>query len=292
MDPSIFFQHLLNGVTLGSLYAFIAVGLTIIYGITRIINFAHGRFYMLGAYITYIFLQIIGLHYFIALPLTILTLFIIGYLFDVIVLRKIRERGYVVTTVITLCVGLIIGNLVKAIWGRIDLMMHTFLTKSVTIGPITTYAQRLFSIPVILVTFWILHYFLFNTKTGNAMRAYSQNQELCIAVGVDTNRILTFSIALSASLAGLGAAVIAPLFRIFPDVGGLPINKAYVIICMGGFGNVKGALLCAFIIGITESVLAGYFFPSYRDLFGFALAIIVFLIRPQGIFGTKVGFEW
>jgi branched-chain amino acid transport system permease protein len=292
MDLTIFLQNMLNGFTLGALYSMIAVGITIIYGITRIINFAHGQFYMIGGYLIYLYLNYIGLHYYLALPLTVISLFLLGLIFDFAIIRSIQERGYVTTVVVTSSIGLIIGNLVKVYYGRIDLMINTFLTRSYKIGPIYALGQRLFSIPVVFITFWALHWMLFHTKTGKAMRAYSQNKELCDAVGIDRQRISTISIALSAALAGLGAGVIAPISRIFPNMGGLPINKAYVVICMGGFGNVKGALVSAFIVGFAESLFAGYFYPSYKDLIGFTVGIIIFLLRPQGIFGTKVGFEW
>jgi branched-chain amino acid transport system permease protein len=283
-------EQLLHGLTLGSLYAMVATGLALMFGVVRLINFAHGEFYMLGGYAFWFAFREAGLPYPIAAVVAAAAMAVFGLVYERAVIRAILDRTWHVQLLATLATSIVLTNLAIIVFGTQPKEVPTLLSATILeVGGIRLAWHRLLVLVAAVVIFAALQRFVSRTKTGKAMRAMSQNREACAVVGVDVERVARATFALSAALAGAAAALVSPLFNIFPDVGALLTLKAFAAVIVGGFGFVKGAIAAAFIIGVAESLAAGYVSYAYKDALGFLVMIAVLLWRPQGLFGRRIG---
>jgi branched-chain amino acid transport system permease protein len=284
-----FFQLLVNGLSFGAIYAMVAVGLTIVFGILEVVNFAQGEFYMLGAYLTYLVI-LAQLPYPIAIIAAIAAMVLIGLAVERFAIRPLIGKAWQLPILSTLGISIIIQNGAIVIWTpnpRTILVEASSQTVNI-LGVVITY-QRLAILILALLVFISLYFFVQRTKTGKAMRAVSQNKEACQVIGIDVNRISIISFALGAGLSGLGGAVVAPVMPIHPVMGILVVIKCFAAVIMGGFGNIQGTIYASFILAIVESYAVAYFSLQYKDLFAFLVMIIILLFKPHGIFGQKVG---
>jgi branched-chain amino acid transport system permease protein len=283
-------EQLLNGLTLGAMYGCIAVGQALIFGVARLINFAHGDMFMVGAYTFFLAFSVVGLPYPLAVIVSVVVMFGFGGLFERVVIRPILDRPWHVHLIATLGASVVLTNAFILMWGTTPKVVPT--SYSATILEFAGFRMSLQRVIVLVVTvlgFFALHLFLEKTKTGKAMKAMSQNRDACAVVGVDVRRISTLTFALSCGLLGLASSVVAPLFIISPTMGMGLTFKAFAAVIMGGFGQVNGAIYGAFILGLTEALAAGYISVEYKDAIAFAMMVLVLLLRPQGLFGRKVG---
>lgn len=282
--------QLLNGITLGALYALVAVGLSLIFGVTEVVNFAHGEFFMLGGF-TFYFLHSIGvLPYAVTIVLTMVVLAAFGLVFHLIVLRRIMNRRFQVQLMATLAASIIISNGAILLWGTTPRQTPTALSRLILdVGGFSISAQRILLVVLTVAAFLALQVFLQRTKLGKAMRAMAQNREACTAVGINPALVSAVAMALGAALCGLAGAVISPVFQVFPSMGLLLTLKAFAVVIMGGFGNVRGAFIAAFLIGLAEALTAGYISSDYRETVPFVVLLLVLMLRPYGLFGRKVG---
>ena len=283
-------EQLVNGLTLGSLYALVAIGLALVVGVLRLINFAHGDLFMVGGYL--FFLARLGgeTPYGVAVVATVAGMALLGYAFERAVIERVLDKTWRVQLVATLAISIIIVNAFIYMWGLNPKMAPTPLAgRFLELGMIRIAAQRLVIFVVAPVAFMAFSMFLQRTRTGRAMRAISQNREACLVVGVDPHRIAGVTFAISAGLAGLASALIVPLYSVQPLMGTLLTFKALAAVIMGGFGQIKGALLAAYVLGVAEAMAAGFLSSSYADLVSFGVMVLVLLLRPQGLFGRKVG---
>jgi branched-chain amino acid transport system permease protein len=293
---NILIEQILNGLTLGAQYALVAVGLSLIFGVVGIINFAHGEFFMLGAYAFYMVYPWNGpIPYGLAIVLSMFIMLIFGMAYERIVIRPVLEKPYYTQIVATLATSIIFVNAAISIWGTTPKTTPTTLAKTMIRTPYFNIShQRILVFAVTAVTFTLLYLFIKKTKTGKAMRAVSQNREACAVHGIKVYRISTLTFGISSGLAGLAGALVAPLFNVLPTMGMLLVLKAFAAVIMGGFGQVSGAIYAAFLIGLTEALAAGYIHhlhidSAYRDAFPFGMMILVLIFRPHGLFGKKVG---
>ncbi len=284
-----FFQLLVNGLSFGAIYAMVAVGLTIVFGILEVVNFAQGEFYMLGAYLTYLVI-LIQLPYPISIIAAIAVMTLVGIVVERFAIRPLIGKAWQLPILSTLGISIIMQNGAIVLWTpNPRTIIVEAASKTINIlGVVITY-QRLIIILLALAIFIGLHYFVQKTKTGKAMRAVSQNKEACQVIGVDIGRISTISFALGAGLSGLGGAVVAPVMAIHPVMGILVVIKCFAAVIMGGFGNIQGTMYASFILAIVESFAVAYVSLQYKDAFAFAVMIIVLLFKPHGVFGRKVG---
>ncbi len=284
-----FFQLLVNGLSFGAIYAMVAVGLTIVFGILEVVNFAQGEFYMLGAYLTYLVI-LIQLPYPISIMAAIAVMTLVGIVVERFAIRPLIGKAWQLPILSTLGISIIMQNGAIVLWTpNPRTIIVEAASKTINIlGVVITY-QRLIIILLALAIFIGLHYFVQKTKTGKAMRAVSQNKEACQVIGVDIGRISTISFALGAGLSGLGGAVVAPVMAIHPVMGILVVIKCFAAVIMGGFGNIQGTMYASFILAIVESFAVAYVSLQYKDAFAFAVMIIVLLFKPHGVFGRKVG---
>jgi len=283
-------EQLLHGLTLGSMYAMVATGLALMFGVVRLINFAHGEFFMLGAYAFWFSFKELHLPYPVAVVAAAVAMTVFGMVYERTVIRSILDRTWHVQLIATLATSIVMTNLAMIVFGTQAKEVPTTLSSTViTVGGLRTTWQRLLVVAGALVVFAALHWFVTRTKLGKAMRAMSQNREACAVVGVDVQKVALATFAVSAALAGIAAALVTPLFNIYPDMGSLLALKAFAAVIVGGFGYVNGAIAASFLIGVAESLAGGYVSYAYKDAFAFLFMIAVLLWRPQGLFGRRIG---
>jgi branched-chain amino acid transport system permease protein len=283
-------EQTIHGLTLGSMYAMVATGLALMFGVVRLINFAHGEFFMLGAYTFWFAFAVLGLPYVLAVLVAAGAMAVFGVVYERTIIRAILDRSWHVQLIATLATSITLTNLAIIVFGTQAKEVPTRLSSTILqVGELRIAWHRLLVLGAALVIFAALHWFVRRTKTGKAMRAMSQNREACAVVGVDIRRVARVTFALSALLAGGAAALVTPLFNIFPDMGALLTLKAFAAVIVGGFGYVQGAIAASFIIGVTESLAAGYISYAYKDAIAFVIMIAVLLWRPQGLFGRRTG---
>ena len=289
---TVFIDSLLNGLTLGAFYALVTLGLALIFGVARLVNFAHGDFFMIGGYVLFLLQSSTAVSYWLIVVLTTAALVLFGLLFERLVVDDIIERPWWVHLVATLASSIILSNAALLIF-RSDPKQVPTQYSSTIVGILgaQTSVQRLLVLGAVVVVFLWLRWFLNHTWTGKAMRAISQNREMCAVVGVDIRRMTLITFAISAGLAGLSASLLAPLYSVSPTMGSLITLKALAAVVMGGLGQVTGGFYAAFILGLVESFFAAYVPDgfAYKDAASFAIFLVVLMVRPYGLFGRKVG---
>jgi len=282
-------QLLVNGLSFGAIYAMVAVGLTIVFGILEVVNFAQGEFYMLGAYLTSLVL-LAQLPYPAGVLTAIVVMVVVGLAVERLAIRPLIGKAWQLPILSTLAISIILQNGAILLWSPNPRTISVEAAGRVinVLGVVIT-AQRLLIILLALAVFAALHYFVQHTKTGKAMRAVSQNKAACAVLGIDVQRISLIAFALGAGLSGLGGAIVAPTMAIHPVMGLLLVIKCFAAVIMGGFGNMHGTIYAAFILGVVESFAVAYVSLQYKDVFAFMVMIAVLLFRPHGMFGRKVG---
>jgi branched-chain amino acid transport system permease protein len=283
-------EQVVHGLTLGSLYAMVATGLALMFGVVRLVNFAHGEFYMLGGYAFWYAYGELGLPYAMAGLLATAAMSVFGVAYEYTVIRAILPRSWHVQLIATLATSITLTNLAILVFGTQPKEVPTRLSSSIVeVAGLRVAWQRLLVLAAAVIVFAALEWFVTRARLGRAMRAMSQNREACAVVGVDVQQVAMATFAISAALAGGAAVLVSPLFNIFPDVGALLTLKAFAAVIVGGFGYVKGAIAAAFLIGLAESLAAGYVSYAYKDAIAFVVMVIVLLVRPQGLFGRRIG---
>ena len=272
------------------MYAMVAAGLALMLGVARLINFAHGEFFMLGAYAFWYAYSEWGLPYPLAALLAPAVMVLFGIAYQRSVIRAILPRSWHVQLIATLATSIVLTNLAIIVLGAQPKEVPTMLSSRIlALGGFRIVWQRLLVLAAALLIFWALQRFVACTRTGKAMRAMSQNREACAVVGVDVQRVTLVTFALSAGLAAVAATLVSPLFNIFPDMGTVLTLKAFAAVVAGGFGYVNGAIAASFLIGITEALAGSYISYAYKDAIAFVIMIAVLLWRPQGLFGRRIG---
>lgn len=291
----IFVEHLLNGLTLGAFYALVTLGLALIFGVARLVNFAHGDFFMVGGYVLFLLQSTTAtanLPYAIKIVIVVAALALFGILFERLIIHKVINRSWRVHLVATLASSMLLVNVALLLFTSDPKAVHIqYTTSFVELAGIRTSVQRILVLVTVILAYAALQWFLYRTDTGRAMRAVSQNRDLCAVVGIDVRRIALITFAISAGLAGLAAGLLTPLFSVSPAMGSLITIKGLTAVIMGGLGQITGGFYAAFILGIAESLFVGYV-PggfAYRDVIAFVLLIMILLFRPHGLFGRKIG---
>ena len=283
-------EQLVHGQTLGSMYAMVAAGLALMLGVARLINFAHGEFFMLGAYAFWYGYRELGLPYPLAGVLAVALMIAWGVAYQRTVIRAILARSWHVQLIATLATSIVLTNLAIIVFGTQPKEVPTALSSRILeVGGLRMAWQRLLVLGGALVIFGALHWFVTRTRAGRAMRAMSQNREACAVVGVDVQHVALITFAVSAALAAAAATLVSPLFNIFPDMGAGLTLKAFAAVVAGGFGYVNGAIAASFLIGLTEAIAGSYLSYAFKDAFAFIIMIAVLLWRPQGLFGRRLG---
>ncbi len=290
MTLNSFLQNMANGISLGSLYALIAIGYTMVYGILRLINFAHGDLVMFGAYIAFYGTAIFRLPWWATFLLAVILTIAVGVIIERVAYRPLRNFPRVNLFTAAVAVSFLLENLGIVVFGGRPkaFVRPAFLDQVLSVGSVSFVSYTPVIIITALVLFGGLLLIINRTKAGMAMRALSKDIETTALMGVNTNRIIMFAFILSSALAAAGGVLWAIKFpQINPLMGVMPGLKAFVAAVLGGIGNVGGAMIGGLLLGIIEIMLVAFFpdLSGYRDAFAYAILILVLLFRPTGIMG-------
>ncbi|MGQ9537042.1 MAG: branched-chain amino acid ABC transporter permease [Actinomycetota bacterium] len=278
-----FLNQLIIGIQLGSQYVMVALGLTLIFGILDISHFAHGHLYMLGAYFLYVLLVLAKVNYWLALPLCMVALALGGVAVERLVYRPLRDQPHINTFIAAIGLILFLETMVRAIQPK-ALSVPKPIDRVFSAGGVSMEAQRLIVIVGAALLVVLLHLFIKRTRLGTAIEAVAQNREGAALVGINVNRISLLTFAIATALAAAAAVLMAPLAFIAPEMGGVLILKAFVIVVLGGLGSMQGAIVGGYILGILEAMAIAYFSSTYKDVFAFAVLILILAVRPTGLF--------
>jgi branched-chain amino acid transport system permease protein len=286
-------QLMLNGLMLGLIYALIAVGLALIFGVLEIINFAHGEFLMLGGYAMALCLPLFGLSYWPSLLVAVLTTSLFGVMLYEFFLRHIAQKEFERSILTTLGISMILLFGMQYLFTATPLLVDTsYGFDGVEVGAIRITATRLIAGGLSVAAFSGLYCILKFTQFGRAMRAISQNREAAMMVGIQPRHVARNAVALAAALCGLAGAALAPIQLLYPAMGQAIIFKAFALVVIGGLGNMTGAVVVAIALGLIESWIGGFFGIVWQEAAVFSIMIVAVLLRPNGIFqgsGMRVG---
>ncbi len=286
-------QLTLNGLTLGLLYALIAVGLSLIFGVMEIINFAHGEFLMLGAYVMAFALPVFGLLYWPSLAISIVAVALFGLVVYEILLARLRPDEFERSILITLGLSIIVMHLVQYFFTADPRLVDTqFGFNGLDIGAIRINWTRVIAALAAVAAFAGLFGVLRYTQFGRAMRAIAQNREAALMVGIRPRTVARNAVVLATGLCGLAGSAIAPIQLVTPYMGQFLIFKAFALVIIGGLGNIPGAVAAAVGLGLIESWIGGFFEIAWQEAAVFVIMIAVLFVRPDGLFkrgGMRVG---
>jgi branched-chain amino acid transport system permease protein len=282
---------IVNGITAGSVYALVAVGMAIIFGVLRAINFAHGEYYMLGTFSSWWAIETMALPYALSIPLAVVIVCAIAFAIGLLVMKRLIDAPFQVGVVATLGVSLVLQNLVIAIFGGTYKMFEGGWIEPIEIGETFVSQQRILIVIAALAIFGGLDLMVRRTRFGKTIRAVSQNIEACKVVGVDVPRVVIGTFVLGCGLAALSGVLTAPVVvSLYGGMGTAITVKTFAIIVMGGVGNTSGTLLAAWLLGLTESVVATYLGLQFRDAVAFTALIAVLTFLPGGLFSRRERF--
>jgi len=284
-----------NGLIIGLFYALMAIGLSLIFGILRIVNFAHGEFYMIGAYAYTLIALFFGISPWLTLPCAFIAGMALGWATERLLMRPLYS-GYAswgvmkdeYAVIITFALSLLLINLVDKVIGPNGYRGPSLVaTARVEIGPFMASGHRLMAAGIALLVLIAVGLFVRYSYWGRQIQAVAQNRLGASLAGIDTAKASSIVFALSGGLAALAGALLSPIINATPDVGAFPAVKSYVIVVLGGMGSIPGAAVASLILGVLESFGAVYISYGYRDTFGLVILILVLLFRPHGLFGER-----
>jgi branched-chain amino acid transport system permease protein len=281
---TLFIQQFVNGLTLGSIYSLVALGLTLIYGIMHVPNFAHGHLYMFGGFFTFFLMTSFNVNYWLTALLTALGLAIMGVLLERVVFNPMRNTPASNKFIAAVGAMFFLEALARVLWGSDYRKIPGIYDSVIQIFGIRLTEQRLIIIAATIILMVVLYLFLKHTLVGSTIEAMAQSREGASLVGIDVNKTAMLTFAVASVLAGFAAALAGPLFLVYPSMGSLMVMKAFVIIVIGGMGSIPGAVLGGMILGLTESLSATYISSDYKDVVAFLVLIIILSVRPAGLF--------
>jgi branched-chain amino acid transport system permease protein len=289
MTFSIFVEQIINGLIIGSTYALIGSGLSLIYGTMRVLNLAHGEFYMLGGYFVYFLTVKYGVPPWLAIPLAVFAVFVLGAVIQRLTIRRLLDKeGWVFSTIaLTLGLSIFLQNAALLLFGEKFQSVPYYLGGMVTIGSIRLPMQRILIFVVSIATIAAMTFLLKKTRLGWAILATSQDRDAAAVVGIPAQRIYLLTFGIAAALGAVAAAMLAPIYAINPW-SGLPILlKGFVVVILGGLGSFPGAIVGGLLLGVVEAIGVQLTSSEWRDVIAFSLMIAVIWWRPWGLFGHK-----
>jgi len=293
MSLTIFLQNIANGLSLGSLYALIAIGYTMVYGILRLINFAHGDIFMLGTYFLFYSVSIFLLPWWLSFIIAIFLTALAGLLTEKIAYRPLRKSPRISALISAIGVsfflentGIVVFSGIPKSFPRPDFFKKMFIFNEVRLSSV-----NIISFIISILFLLALLYIVYKTKAGLAMRAISTDIETARLMAVDVDKTVSITFAIGSGLAAVGGILWALKYpQIYPLMGMIPGLKAFIAAVVGGIGNIPGAMLGGFILGMTEIMLVGFMpeLSGYRDAFAFLILILILLFKPDGLLGKNV----
>jgi branched-chain amino acid transport system permease protein len=281
-------QHGLNALMLGGTYALLGIGLTLIFGIMRVVNFTHGELYAFGAYMMYGLVMKAGVNFFVALGLAIVLGVLLGALLELVLLSRLRSADIDTTMLVMIGAWIALQNAEQLAWTGVAVSIdNPFPAAPLVLGPVSVAWNRVFVFAVALLLILASYLVINGTKLGRAMRATFQDRDTAALMGVQIGAVHTATFALGSGLAAAAGALLGPVFVAYPSMGDLAAAKAFAVVILGGLGSIPGATLGGFILALVEELGAGYISSGYRDAMGFLIIIVILLFRPTGLFARK-----
>lgn len=284
-----YIQALVNGLLVGSLYSVIAMGLTIIFGVMRVINMAHGELIMLGMYVAFWAFTLFGLGQMAALLISLPLFLVLGaVIYGGVVSRVERRAGEMGTLLVTAGLSYLLANAAQLVWKANFRSLPSALTaRSLFVGGISLNYSLLWAFVAALMLSGFTYLFLIYSDSGRAIRATAQDREAAALMGVQIHRTNMLAFALGTALAGMAGVLLTPVFYVYPYVGRVFLVKAFVVVVLGGMGSVLGASLGGLLLGVVESVASLFISSGYRDAVGLVIFLLVLLFKPSGLFGRS-----
>ncbi len=290
-------EDTINGILMGSIYGLTAMGLTIIFGVLKVINFAHGSLLMVGMYVAYWAVALTGLHPYLALILVVPVMYLFGYYMQDIVIKPIFKaeknvREPITVIIVTTGIWYILDNLTLLIFGPQyrNLMDNPLRGKMIELGEMFISVPKLFGFVTALATTFAVYWFFQKTKLGRGIRATSLDREAASLMGINQYKVYNVAFGIGTATAGIAAVTLVPFYNIFPTVGVLFDIKGFIIVVLGGLGSIGGALVGGIIIGLIESVGPQFMTATWTEAIVYGLFLLVLFVKPSGLFGVK--YDW
>lgn len=288
IDFTLLIENLMWGVAIGSIYVLLATGLNLIFGVMKLVNFAHGELLMIGAYICFTVSTALGLNAYLALFVAMVAIALIGIVVERLAFRKVLGGDKLNEIFVSLGIILIFDNIAVLFWGeKSKRITSPFENMSLQLGDIAIGYDRLIALGFVVVILIGLVFLIKKTKVGRAMRATSQKSQAAMLMGINIEHIYIITFALGAALAGAAGSLYGIIYPFNPYIGALPTIKAFAIIILGGLGSIPGAIIGGLLYGIAEQSAVLFLGGIWRDAVAFSLLIIVLVLRPEGLFGGK-----
>lgn len=286
---NIFLQQIINGLSVGSIYAVIALGYTMVYGIIRLINFAHGEIMMMGAYFAFITVFATGMPFYMVLIVSMVLAAVLGVTIESLAYKPLRKAPRISALITAIGMSLFLQNLALVIFRADPKIMPAIIPKRpIMIGPLQIGTVTITTIALSLFFMVLLDFFVKKTKPGKSMRAVSEDKEASILMGINVNKTISITFAIGSALGALGGVLYSVAYtQVFPTMGVMPGLKAFVAAVFGGIGLIPGAMLGGFVIGMIETIAKAYISSQWSDAIVFGILIIVLLIKPTGILGKN-----
>jgi branched-chain amino acid transport system permease protein len=282
-----FLQQILNGLAIGSVYTLVALGLTVVFGILGIAHFAHGSLAMFGGYSTFVFSTSMGLSFFCSIAMAMPVGAVMGMLIERLAYRPVRDAPHINAFIIALGLTMMLegGNLL--LFGADQVIIQTPYQQVFDIGGIFVAQLRMVVIVTAVTLVAVVTLLLLKTKTGKSVRAVAQNRHASVLMGVNVNFVSSVVFAISSALGVAAGALIGALLALAPGVGESFAVKGFAVLILGGLGSLPGAILGGLVLGVSESLAAGFLSSAYKDVISFLIMILVLLVMPQGLMGKK-----
>jgi branched-chain amino acid transport system permease protein len=279
-------QALANGLIVGLLYLLMAIGFTLVFGVMRIVNFAHGEFYMLGAFAAYVCVTHWQMSFLAAVLVTFVLALAFGWLIETVVLKSFRDdelNGMIAT----IGLAMILQNVALMAFGPDPQSMPAVAEGVVMLGPVVMPMSRLYVVMFSGAVLAALYVFLMHSRTGRALRAVVQDMEIASAQGIHSRFIYPLGFAVGIALAAVAGALMAPVFSVSPFIGITPAFKAFIVVILGGLGSIPGAALASLLLGVAESLGGTFFSTTVADMMIFFLVFLMLVFRPTGLLGRE-----
>jgi branched-chain amino acid transport system permease protein len=281
-------QALFSGLLNGGIYALVSIGLTLIFGVMRIINFAHGSLMMLGMYVSYWLFVLAGVDPYLSVLASASALFIVGVLIERVLVDPVLEAPEHDQLLLTLGISLVVENLALFLWKPDPRTIQvSYLAVAPMVGGVMISAPRVIACVVSVALTAALYAFLKRTDLGKAIRAVAQDREGALTVGIDMRRIYALAFGIGCACVGAAGSLVAPFYAVEPYVGGVFVITAFVVVVLGGMGNFAGALVAALIVGLAESLAAVFIPAAMKQIVMYSIFVVVLLGKPQGLFGAR-----
>ncbi len=286
-----FFELIVRGISIGLVYALMGLGLVLVIGLMRVINFAHGSFYMIGGYMAYYSMTLLSLPFFLAIPVAMGIAFLVGVVVEKTLLSPIHkgdiENPINYSVIMTFALVIFFGKLAHILFGPFYAKPPDYISSEINIFGVKLSGGMVLAGVVSAFLVAGLALFIQRSWRGRSWRAIIQSRSGAKISGVDIGRESWIAFGTSCALAAAAGALIAPIFLISPHSGSTPLVKSFEVLAIGGLGSIMGSLLAGLILGLTETLAAVYISSAYVDAVGFAMMILFLLFRPQGLFGQK-----